>query len=63
MYNKTKEKRKIRQNLADTTGVTCVQKLFVPLRTVRYTPYPGSMLQPWHAHPRGYRSECINYFV
>lgn len=46
----------MRQNLADNSGVTCVQKLFVPLRTVRNTPYPGSMLQPWHAHPLGYRT-------
>lgn len=46
MSNKTKEKQEIRQNLADTSGVTCLQKLFVPLRTVRNTPYPANVLQP-----------------
>lgn len=39
--------RKIRQNLAYTSGLGRVKKLFVPLRTVRYTPYPGAVLQPW----------------
>lgn len=50
----------MRQNLADTSGVSRVLKLFVPLRTVRYTPYPGAMLQPWPKHPQGVPSKCIN---
>lgn len=53
----------MRLNLADTSGVTCVQKLFVPLRTVKNTPYPGSLLQPWHAHPLGFRTACNSIYV
>lgn len=37
--------RKNRQNLADTSGVSRVKNYFVHLQPVRYTPYPGSILQ------------------
>ena len=56
MSDKIQEKRKIRQNLARTSGVSRIQNLFVHLQPVRYTPYPGTMLQPWHEHPQGHRT-------
>lgn len=63
MSDKIQEKRKIRQNLAGTSGVSRIQNLFVHLQPVWDTPHPGSVLQPWHEHPKGHRTACNSIFV